>query len=309
MAYIGIQSQISRNNNWSIFLLASFPILILWLSWLFFYFLNYWEIKPNIQIVNLQFLEYFPWIVLSSFIWFFIAYFSHSSMIKSAVSSHNIKRKENPNLYNLLENLCISQWMRMPKLQVINDNSLNAFASWINEKTYTITLSKWIIEKLDKKELETVIAHELTHIKNKDTRLLIISIIFVWIFSFLAQIFLRSLSFSGNRKKSWASKLIIIWFVLSIIWYFFSVLIRFSISRKREYLADAGSVEMTKNPKALASALKKISKDSLIEALNRKDLASAFIENPKPVSNLINPQSMFSTHPPIKNRIKFLENL
>jgi len=310
MAYIWIQNQIWRNNNWSLFLLASFPVLTLWLTWLFFFLINYWGEYENIEIANHQFNEAYPLVLLWVLLWFVVAYFFHTSMIKSAVWAKNVLRKDNIELYNLLENLCMSQWMKMPKLQVIKDSSLNAFASWINDSTYAITLSTGLVEKLNRDELEWVIAHELSHIKNKDTQLLVISIIFVWIFSFLAQLFLRSMTGSSrwSSKKSWWGKFMLVWLGLSAVWYLFSLLIRFSISRKREYLADAGSAEMTRKPKALASALKKISWDPMIEALSRKDLASAFIENPQPVSNLLNPHWMLSTHPPINKRISILEN-
>lgn len=308
MSFVGIQSQIWRNNNWSIFLLVSFPILILVLSWLFFYFwTKYFEENATIDVINSYFLQYFPWIITWVALWFVIAYLFHTSLVKIATWARSITRKQNPRIYNLLENICISQWMRMPKLQVIEDSSLNAFASWIDNSSYCITLSRWIIEKLDDNELEAVIAHELTHIKNRDTRLLIISVIFVWIFSFLSEMFFRWMLNSSWSKKKWIKQLIILGFVLSAIWYIFSILIRYSLSRKREYLADAWAAEITRKPRALASALKKISWDPLIEALKRKDLASAFIENPVPVSNLLNPNWMFSTHPPIKDRIEVLE--
>lgn len=230
-------------------------------------------------------------------------------MVKKAVWAKSLERKENPEIYNLLENLCISQWMRMPKLQIIEDDSLNAFASWIDERSYTITLSRWIVNKLDKKELEAVIAHELGHIKNKDTRLLIISVIFVGIFSFLSEMVFRTFVYWGSRDKKW-NQMILVALALSLVWLLFSILIRFSLSRKREYLADAASVQMTRNPKALASALRKISWDPVIEALKRKDLAQAFIENPreKKSSFFSSFTWVFSTHPPIKERVKILDN-
>lgn len=319
MAYRGLQNQIWHNNLWSLILLISFPLVFAILTYLFFLLqsgdaLNmllagesFSESVKNFDFESTKnwFFQYFPFVWIWVFIWFTIAFFYHSSMIEKAVWAKWISRKENLKIYNLLENLCISQWMKMPKLAIIEDSSLNAFASWINENTYTITLSRWIIEKLDEKELEAVLAHELWHIKNKDTRLLIISIIFIWLFSFLAEILFRSLRWSWN-KKWW--QLIIIWIILAIFWYIFTILIRFALSRKREYLADAASVEMTKNPLSLASALRKISWDPIIEALKRKDLAQAFIENPEVKSKFFSFWGVFSTHPPIKNRIKILEN-
>src|SRR5204862_7399653 len=125
----------------------------------------------------------------------------HATFIRLPTGAKPLEPMENKRVYNLVENLCIQQGMTMPAIYVIDDDSLNAFASGINQKTYAITLSKGIIEKLDDEELEGVIAHELTHIRNHDTRLLIISIIFVGIFAFLAQMALRSLRFGARGKK------------------------------------------------------------------------------------------------------------
>lgn len=231
-------------------------------------------------------------------------------MLEKATWSKSLERKENWKVYNLVENLCISRWVKMPKINIIDDDSLNAFASWISESTYTISLSKWIINKLNKKELEAVIAHELWHIMNKDVRLLIISIVFVWIFAFAAESVFRGIFWSsrwGDNKKSW--KIVIVALVLAIIWYLISIIFKFALSRKREFLADAFSAETTKDPLALASALEKISKDPRIESVKRKDVAQLFIENPqekkKWMFSFFN--NMFATHPPIEERIKVLK--
>ena len=207
----------------------------------------------------------------------------------------------------------MSQGMKMPQINIINDDSLNAFASGINERTYTISLSRGIIEKLDDPELEAVIAHELSHIRNHDVRLLIISIVFVGIFAMLAQVAMRSVYYSSmSRKrgdKNGAALLMILILIVAAVGYFFSMLMRFAISRKREYLADAGSAEMTKNPLALASALRKISADPDIEAVHREDVAQLFIQHPgkQAKSALSGLSGLFATHPPIEKRIQVLE--
>ena len=230
-------------------------------------------------------------------------------MIQNATSATPLLRKDNQRVYNMVENLCISQGIEMPKINIIYDDSLNAFASGINNKTFTITLSRGIINKLNDDELEGVIAHELTHIINRDVRLLIVSIIFVGIFGFISE----SVTRGPNRMKSNDNgknelHFLVISIIASIIAFVFSKLLQFAISRKREFMADAGAAEMTKNPHALASALRKISEDPFIEAVNRKDVAQLFIDNPKLntdkkefLSNL------FSTHPPIEKRIEILE--
>jgi heat shock protein HtpX len=193
-----------------------------------------------------------------------------------------------------------------PAIYVIEDDSLNAFASGINSKTFSVSLSRGIINKLDDEELEGVIAHELTHIRNKDTRLLIVSIIFVGIFSFLAEMALRSLRFSGGSKKKDGGYIVLIAIAVTAICYFISLFLRFGISRSREYLADAGAAEWTKKPYALANALKKVDDDPLIEAVKRSDVAQMFIENPQSEKKSFF-AGMFATHPPIKKRIELLE--
>ena len=135
--------------------------------------------------VNHFFLSSLPYTLGVVVIWFLIAYWANTSIINSATCSKPLDRKENKRVYNLVENLCMSQGMNMPKINIIYDDSLNAFASGINDRTYTITLSRGIIQKLNDEELEAVIGHELTHIRNRDVRLLIISIVFVGIFSML----------------------------------------------------------------------------------------------------------------------------
>ena len=247
------------------------------------------------------------------FIWFLIAYFGQYFHHQRCYGCRPLERKENKRVYNLVENLCMSQGMPMPKINIINDDSLNAYASGINKKSYTVTLSKGIIEKLNDEELEAVIAHELSHIRNHDVRLLIISIVFVGIFSMLAQIALRSAYYSSfTRKrddKGGAALILLLTMLVAAVGYFFAILMRFAISRKREYLADAGSAEMTKNPLALASALRKISADPDIEAVKREDVAQLFIQHPgkQATSALSGLSGLFATHPPIEKRIQILE--
>lgn len=320
MQYVGIQTQQSRNNFRSLLLLFLFPCLVVGLTYLFCYLLNLLAYQSDglstAQILNYStgmFINLVPYVVGGVLIWFLIAYFANTSIINSATGSEPLSRKDNKRVYNLVENLCMSQGMKMPKVNIIHDNSLNAFASGINERTYTVTLSQGIIDKLDDQELEAVIAHELSHIRNNDVRLLIISIVFVGIFAMLAQVAMRSIYYSSmtrsRNNKNNAALLILLVMVVAAIGYFFSMLMRFAISRKREYLADAGSAEMTKNPLALASALRKISADPDIEAVQREDVAQLFIEHPgkQAKSKLSGLSGLFATHPPIEKRIQVLE--
>ncbi len=288
-----------------------FPLVFYGLTWLFFFFMSIGteNEQPGLVNVNQSFLATIPWITIGVIIWFVIAWFSHTSIIESATNSKPLERKENKRVYNLVENLCISTGMQMPRINIIEDDSLNAFASGINTKTYAISLSKGIIDKLGDDELEAVIAHELTHIRNRDVRLLIISIVFVGIFGFITEMLFRSLRLGriGRGKKQGAA--IIIALLLALLGYLLASLFRFALSRKREYLADAGSAELTRRPLSLASALRKVAVDPTIEAVRRKDVAQMFIENPQEEEgkSSFSFANLFSTHPPIQKRIQLLE--
>lgn len=310
MKYFGLQSQIWRNNKNSVLLLIMFPVIIFALTWLFFFFMSFnSEEHRTIADVNHSFAITAPFIFTGVLIWFLIAWFSHTAMINRATDSKPLARSENKRVYNLVENLCISAGMQVPNIYVINDDSLNAFASGIGDKSYSVSLSKGIIEKLNDEELEAVIAHELTHIRNRDVRLLIISIVFVGIFAFLSQALFRTIQFGGGGKGKKGGGGILIALVLALVGYLITSLLRFALSRKREYLADAGSAELTHRPLALASALRKISEDPTIEAVKRKDVAQMFIENPsvKEKTKSFSIDSLFATHPPIAKRIELLE--
>ena len=317
MKYIGLQQQIQRNNTNSFLLLIAFPALLLGMLYVIIYFIakdNASEYPdqnfPVSTDHDTMFLTSVPIILIGVGIWFLIAWAGHAAFIRLATGSRPLERKENKRVYNLVENLCISKGMKMPKINIIDDDSLNAFASGIDEKSYSVTLSRGIINKLDDEELEGVIAHELSHIRNRDVRVLIISIIFVGIFAFLAEMAFRSLRFAGggNKKGKGGGAIVLIAIVVTAVAYLISVLLRFGISRRREYLADAGAADMTKKPYALASALKKISSDPYIEAVENRDVAQLFIDNPTPSTHKsASWDNLFATHPPIEKRIELLE--
>jgi heat shock protein HtpX len=312
MAYVGIHTQIVRNNRMSVIYLVAFPVLILATVYAFLFLLGVaGEETTHVEEINELFIGSVPFVVGITAIWFLIAFWMHSSMINSATGARPLERKENMKIYNIVENLCISQGMTMPKVNIIDSPALNAFASGLNEKTYTITLTRGIIDKLDDAELEGVIAHELMHIRNRDVRLLVISIIFVGIFSFLVQIAFRSLLYGGRgRKGKQDGRAIIIALVVAVVAYLLSLLFKFGLSRKREYMADAGAADMTKNPRALASALRKISGNYQVDSVKSEDVKEMFIYNKPDTSSGIAAafSGLFSTHPPIEKRISVLEN-
>ena len=305
MQYLGIRQQIARNNTKSILFLLAFPLLILVGAYVVLYILS----DQDIERTNTQFLSIIPMVLIGVAIWFFISYFFHTQMIQSATHSRPLERRENMRVYNLTENLCMSVGMTMPKLYIIESDALNAFASGINEKTFAVTLTRGIINRLNDEELEGVIAHELTHIRNRDVRLLIVTIVFVGIFATIADFAFRmllngSMSSSRNRKNDkggGALVLLIILLVAGAI-YFLSILFKLALSRSREYMADAGAVELTRNSLALASALKKISGHSTIREVQNDEVKELFIDYK--AQGFF---SLFATHPPIEKRIQVLE--
>lgn len=274
------------------------------------------------NIVNSYFLNSMPWIIGFVVIWFSIAYFSNATMIRMATGARPLERRENPRIYNIVENLCMTCGMNTPKINIINDAQLNAFASGIDDKSYTVTLTTGIIGRLNDDELAGVIGHELTHIRNHDTRLLITSIIFVGIIATLTGLTVRMIYnvflFGGGSRRDDDEKkdnglsviaILLVALVCCAIGYLFTALTRFAISRKREYMADAGGAELCGNPLALASALRKISNDPGLSNVKRDDVAQLFIVHPKDMSqgimNAMN--SLFSTHPSTEKRIQILE--
>ncbi len=308
MAYQGLHGQIRGNNLKSTLLLIGFPTVIVGAVWLIFFLVNnaVWDAQAQEA-----FLMILPLVLAGVLIWFLIAFAFHSKMIQFATQAHTLERKTNMRVYNLVENLCMSQGMAMPKLQIIESDALNAYASGINKKSFCITLTRGIIDKLDDQELEGVIAHELAHIINRDVRLLIVSIIFVGILGFIVQVLFRSLLWGGHSRKKQDGRVMLIILLVTAVAYLLTILFRFALSRKREYLADAGAAEMTKNPDALASALRKISGHSVVDSVKSSDVKSMFIENnPKETQSALSGiTGLFATHPPIQKRIAFLEQV
>jgi heat shock protein HtpX len=311
--YIGIRRQIVGNNRKSILLLLAFPTVILSSVWAFFYFVNYYNEIYDLRQVNYDFLMAAPWITGIVGIWFLIAYFGHSAIIQAATGSQQLERKENKRVYNLVENLCIAEGMKMPQVNIIEDPGLNAFASGLNEKTYTVTLTRGIINALNDDELEGVIAHELMHIRNRDVRLLIVTIVFLGILAVAVEILFRSILYSGRgggrKGKGSGGALLLIALAIALVAYLLSVVFRFALSRKREYMADAGAADMTRKPHALASALRKISGNSAVRSVKSDDVKEMFIQNiPEKNAGLFSAVAgLFSTHPPIEKRIQILD--
>jgi len=308
--YVGIHTQIRRNNRKSVIYLLAFPLIVLGAVYAFIYFASGNEYQgPVVADVNQNFINIAPWVVGIVLLWFLIAFTFHSKMIDSATGAKPLERKENMRVYNLVENLSMAVGLTMPKVRIIEDHGLNAFASGLTEKSYSVTLTRGIIDKLNDEELEGVIAHELMHIRNRDVRLLIITIIFVGIFSFVVQMLFRSMLYGSGRRDRKDNKGIIVALIIAAVAYFLALIFKFGLSRKREYMADAGAADMTKNPLALASALRKISGNHQLSSVKSDDVKEMFIENkPDKSSGFMGAISgLFATHPPIEKRISVLE--
>ena len=190
-----------------------------------------------------------------------------------------ITRKDNPEVYNIVENLCISRWLPMPKIAIMNEPWMNAFATWWRQKDSWIAFTSWLLKNLDKSEIEAVAGHELTHLVNKDSLLMYVAYVFVGVISLAGQLLWRFWwsSSSSSKKNNW-----FLLFALAFLalWYLFYPLIRLAISRKREYMADLWSVELTRDNQAMISALRKISTDSYVSKAN-DSISSFFIAEPK----------------------------
>lgn len=330
MKYVGIHTQQVQNNLKSLLLLFLFPCILIGVIYAFLVILSYLDVydptygrvqRVDWDYVNYEMMHVIPWVILIVGIWFVISYFTNTAMIRRATGARSLTRMENPRVYNIVENLTMTCGMPMPKINVIDDPQLNAFASGIDTNSYTVTVTTGICNRLNDEELAGVIGHELTHIRNRDTRLLIVSIIFVGIMSTLMSLSVRLLwnTFvygGGNRrssdKKGGGVSVIVVMLVavvLASIGYLFTLLTRFAISRKREYMADAGGAELCGDPWALASALRKISNNPGLGDVEREDVAQLFIIHPKRLTSSLSGaiNSLFSTHPSIESRIAYLE--
>ena len=250
-----------------------------------------------------------PWATLGTALWIFIAYHFHQTLIDAVTGGREVTRKEEPRLWNLLENLCISRGIPMPKPKVMDTDALNAFATGLNPKQYSITVTSGLLRALNDQEIEAVLGHELTHIRNGDVRMLVIAVIIAGVISFFAELVFRIVfqsGFSFGRRsrggdgKGGGGAAILIGIALIAVAWGLSIVIRFALSRSREYLADAGSVELTKNPDAMISALRKIEGRGELPGATSAVMEMC-VDNPREGFS-----DLFDTHPPVEKRIAAL---
>jgi heat shock protein HtpX len=277
------------------------------------------SVKYYLVAASRDLIKAFPYATGGAALWIVIAYFFHQSIIDAVTGGEDVTRQQQPRLYNLLENLCISRGIPMPKLKVMDSEALNAFATGLNPRQYSVTVTTGLLKALNDQEIEAVLGHELTHIRNGDVQLMVVAVIIAGVVGFTAELFFRlffnsNWSFGGRSSRSSSSSssssdskggggaifVIILAVALIALAWALSLVVRLALSRSRELLADAGSVELTKNPDAMISALRKIE--------NRGELPGATsavmelcVDNPREGF-----ADLFATHPSVDSRVAAL---
>src|SRR5258707_1552531 len=266
----------------------------------------------------------FPYATVAAALWIVIAYFFHQSMIDAVTGGEDVTRQQQPRLYNLLENLCISRGIPMPKLKLMDSEALNAFATGLNRRQYAVTVTTGLLKTLNDQEIEAVLGHELTHIRNGDVQLMVVAVIIAGVVGFFGELFFRMFtnlswnssgggwSSSSSRSSSSSSDsdskgsgggaivVIIIAIALIVLAWLLSQVVKLALSRSREFLADAGSVELTKNPDAMISALRKIENPGELPGATSA-VMELCVDNPREGF-----ADLFATHPSVDSRVKAL---
>ena len=312
MGAVGLQTHIWANNTRSILLLAAFPVLMIFIIYGLQLVLMGFGFLPgtgkglgdDMALAASWLGGTIPLAFIVAAIWFAISYFGSQTLIDLMTGARKVERKSEPGLYNLLENLAISRGLRTPTLRVIDNDSLNAFATGLHEGQYSITVTRGLLATLTRDELEAVLAHELTHVINKDVRTMVIASIFAGIISVIAELVFRGLFYTrggGRRDNKNALPLILIGLAFAAVGFALAIVIRMMLSRTREYVADAGAVELTKNPDAMISALRKVEGRSSLKGPD--ELQQLFLDNQPDGVGL---EGLFASHPPIQKRVDAL---
>lgn len=298
-----LYTQIANNKRKSILLIAIFIIIICAIGWVFGQTTEFGYAGLVLAIVI-------------SIIMSLVGYYSGDKIALWTAGAKELTPQDNKYIFRLVENLCITAGLPIPKIHIINDPAINAFATGRSPETSSIAITTGAVEKLTNEELEGVIAHELSHIKNYDIRVMTLVIVCVGIIALLSNWFFR-ISFFGGRGRSNSRSggqlqiiFIVLGLVLLIISPIIAQLIKFAVSRKREFLADASGALLTRYPDGLANALEKI-KQYNIEPMQKANNASAHLYISNPFGNKAKKglARMFSTHPPIEERIAALRGM
>jgi heat shock protein HtpX len=267
------------------------------------------DLPTLMQIAWIELLKAAPFATIGTLAWIVIAYYFHQSMIDAITGGREVTRADAPRLYTILENLCISRGITTPKLKVIDSDALNAFATGMNDKQYSITVTTGLLNRLNDAEIEAVLGHELTHIRNGEVRMMVIAVIIAGVVSFFVELVFRLWFYNGisfrssrdeGRRGGGAGAAILIAIGLLVVAYILSFVIRLALSRSREFLADAGSVELTKNPDAMISALRKIEGRGELPGAT-SSVMEMCIDNPREGFG-----ELFDTHPSVERRVAAL---
>ena len=246
--------------------------------------------------------------IIISMIMSLISYYQADKIALAATGAREIKKTYNPYVYNMVENLCITAGMPVPRVHIINSPALNAFATGRDPKHAAIALTTGIIAALENEELEGVIAHELSHVKNYDIRVMTVVVVLAGTVALLGNFFFRAHFFGGRHRdnRQAGGILMLVGLIFLILSPIIAELIKLAISRKREYLADASGALLTRYPEGLALALEKISQSPATLATASAATAHLFISNPIKKESFL---ALFSTHPPIKDRVLKLRKM
>ncbi len=294
MATLYTQADSNIRKTW--ILLTVFLLFIISFGWFLSYILD-----------DITFLVF---AVLLSVIQSFASYWYSDKIVLAITGAQEVKKSDNPELYRIVENLSITAGLPTPKIYIINELQPNAFATGRDENHAVVAVTKGLLQKLDRTELEGVISHELAHIGNKDMLLGSVLVVLVGIIALLSRMFLR-MSYWGGRRDRETRKaegiLMVLGMLGAILAPVIATLIRLAISRKREFLADATGALLTRYPEGLARALEKIAQDATPMRKIDNSVAHLYISNPFKEDNWL--VRLFSTHPPIEERIKALRGM
>lgn len=312
MGAVGLQTHIWNNNLRSLFLLIGFPFLLIGLicalelaAAVAGFFPRHGEGFSLLALMAAS----APAALAVAGVWFLVAYFFNQTIIDLATGAHLVEQRDMPELYNLLENLCISRGLRTPTLRIIETDGMNAFASGLHEGRFSVTVTRGLIDNLNRDEVEAVLGHELTHIINRDVRTMVIASVFAGIITLICQMIFRAIYWgvgwggggrSRDREGGNMGLFVILAMVIGAIGYFLAIVVQMALSRSREYVADAGSVQLTKNPDAMISALMKVSGREHLDA--PQSMRAMFLED-----NEEGVMGLFVTHPPLAKRIEALQ--
>ncbi|MCC7273708.1 MAG: M48 family metallopeptidase [Alphaproteobacteria bacterium] len=314
MQTVGLRTHIWNNGVKSVLLLAGFPVLLLLIVFALAVLLEAFAgagVAEGLANAVRRLPTFVPVAVAAALAWFAIAWFANTRLIGAMTGARAVTRAEEPRLYNLLENLCISRGLPMPRLGVVETAALNAFAAGMTPTQHTVVVTRGLADTLDDGELEAVLAHELTHVRNGDVRLLVVATVFVGIISIAADLLARGWgnvrigsgrSRGGSDRKGNAGSavvLIVIAVACIVVARLLAVVIRFALSRRREFMADAGAVELTRNPDAMIAALRKIEGRSQIAGVP-EDVRAMFIDDAAGPGFFAR---LAATHPTIAERV------